>query len=415
MKRAIILLLDSFGIGALPDADKFGDTGANTLGHIAQLCAEGEADENGVRSGALKLPNLTRLGLNQATKLASKNFAEGLSKDITNIAGVYGCAAEISHGKDTSSGHWEIAGAPVLFDWGYFQPEYPSFPQELIAAFVKEAKIPGILGNKSASGTVIIEELGNEHVKTGKPIIYTSADSVFQIAAHEESFGLERLYEVCKIVRKLLDKYNIARVIARPFTGKSGNYTRTKNRHDYSVKPPSPTLLNKLKDSGGEVIAVGKVSDIFAHSGISKVVPPLSGNMDLFDSTINELKAAQNRSLIFTNFIDFDMHYGHRRDVVGYADALEKFDARIPEIEKLLQPNDIVIITADHGCDPTYKGTDHTREYIPILIFGPNIKPVSIGIRKTFADIGQTLAEYFDLSPFEHGESFLEEIIKYNH
>lgn len=405
MKRIIILLLDSFGIGPQPDAEKYGDAGTNTLANIAQMRASGK-----IAGGALQLPNMTALGLNQAEKIATGKFAAGLATDVP-IKGAYGCAAELSKGKDTTSGHWEIMGAPVLFEWGYFPPTYPSFPQELVDEFCKQAKVPGILGNKHASGTEIITEFGDEHVRTGKPIVYTSADSVFQIAAHEESFGLERLYQVCKIARKLVDKYNIGRVIARPFLGSNGKYTRTANRHDYSVVPPEKTVLNEIVEAGGEVISVGKIADIFANSGISKAVPPLSGNMGLFDSMLNEMKTAGDKSLIFVNYIDFDMSYGHRRDIAGYAKALEEFDARLPELQKMLQPGDIAIITADHGCDPTYQGSDHTRELIPILVFGKEIKPVSIGMRTSFADIGQTCAEYFGLPLFKYGKSFLKEII----
>lgn len=405
MTRAFILLLDSFGIGALPDAEKFGDVGANTARHIAEFCHQGKCDKKGMRKGSLHLPNLVRLGLNAAIAECNGQPISELNGE-TEIIGKYGYAAELSYGKDTPSGHWEIAGAPVLFDWGYFKST-PSFPKELIDEFVKRAKLPGILGNQASSGTVILDELGDESVRTGKPIVYTSADSVFQIAAHEEAFGLERLYEICKIARGLVDDYNIGRVIARPFTGTSGNYSRTKNRHDYSVPPHEKTLLDKLKDAGGEVIAIGKIGDIFAHQGITKEVPPASGLMDLFDATLAETKIAPDRSLIFTNFVDFDMVYGHRRDIAGYAYALEEWDKRLSEFEKLLQPGDVAIITADHGCDPTFTGTDHTREYIPILVFGPGIKPGSIGRRETFADIGQSLAKHFGLEPFKYGKSFL--------
>jgi len=397
MTRAFILLLDSLGIGALPDAEKFGDVGANTLRHIAEFCHANKQP--------LHLPNLVRLGLNAAiTECNGKPIPE--LNDVTKISGKYGYTAELSFGKDTPSGHWEIAGQPVLFGWRYFH-DTPSFPQKLIDEFIKRAEIPGILGNKASSGTVILEELGDESVRSGKPIAYTSADSVFQIAAHEEAFGLQRLYKICKIAREIVDEYNIGRVIARPFTGNSGNFTRTKNRHDYSVLPHAETLLDKLKNAGGEVIAIGKIGDIFAHQGITKEVPPSSGLMDLFDATLAEMKIAPDNSLVFTNFVDFDMLYGHRRDIAGYARALEQWDVRLPEFEKLLQPGDIAIITADHGCDPTFKGTDHTREYIPVLVFGPDIQPGSIGKRETFAGIGQSLAQHFGLTPFEHGVSFL--------
>jgi phosphopentomutase len=389
--------MDSFGVGESPDAKKFGDEGSNTYLHIKEHCAQGKADKIGLRQGPLKIPNLEKLGLNAAASLPNKDTPTGL----------YGCAKEISFGKDTPSGHWEIAGVPVLFEWGYFPPNYPSFPKEFVEAFLKEAKIPGILGNCHSSGTEIIKKLGDEHRKTGKPICYTSADSVFQIAAHEDSFGLERLYEICKIAFELVKPYNIGRVIARPFLGTSSDdYYRTEHRRDFSVPPPDSTLLDKLVASGGTTIAVGKIADIFAHQGISKHVDA-HGNNEIFTATCDATKSAPDRSLTFANFVDFDMKYGHRRDVAGYAHALEEFDKRLPEFEKLMQPGDIAIIAADHGCDPTFKGTDHTREYIPILVFGPGIKPRPIGKRDTFADIGQSLAQYFDLEPLKYGKSFL--------
>lgn len=405
MNRAFILLLDSFGIGALPDAEKFGDADTNTLLHIAERCAAGQADLPGKRQGPLHLPNLTRLGLHAAAKVATGQNIPGL--DNVNPTGIYGCAASISKGKDTTSGHWEIMGAPVLFDWGFFPRTEPSFPKELTDLFIKVSGVPGILGNKHASGTVIINEYGDEHVRTGKPIVYTSADSVFQIAYHEEFHGgLERLYELCKIAREILAPYNIGRVIARPFIGSNGQYERTEHRHDYSLPPHIPTLLDNLVASGKITIGIGKIPDIFAHRGISKEVEA-HGMDELFNKTLHEVQNAPHNSLTFTNFVDLDMKFGHRRDVAGYANALEDFDRMLPKIEISLQDNDIVIITADHGCDPTHSGSDHTREYIPILIFGRNLKPISIGCRKTFADIGQSLAKYFGLAKLEHGENFL--------
>lgn len=383
MKRAFILVLDSLGVGALPDADKFGDSGANTLLHIKESCA-------------LKTPNLDQLGLTAAATQTADFKATGL----------YGYANELSHGKDTPSGHWEMMGVPVLFEWGYFPPSYPSFPEELVNALIQEAKIPGILGNCHASGTEIIKKFGDEHVKTGKPICYTSADSVFQIAAHEESFGLERLYEVCKVAYKLVHPYNIGRVIARPFAGVFGGYYRTEARRDFSVPPPSMTLLDNLVAANGTVVAIGKIADIFAWRGISRHVDA-HGHEEIFAAVIHEAKNAADNSLVFANFVDFDMKYGHRRDVAGYAQALEQFDLKLPEFEKLMQPGDIAIITADHGCDPTFKGTDHTREYIPVLVFGPGLQPGFIGRRNTFADIGQSLVKYFSLLPLSYGESFL--------
>lgn len=405
MTRAFIILLDSFGVGATDDAAKYGDVGADTLRHIAEYCAAGKADKEGVRKGPLHLPNLTRFGLNGAAIASSGKPVPGLATDI-KIEAAYGCAAEKSHGKDTPSGHWEIAGVPVMFDWGYFPPDYPSFPQKLVDEFIKRGNLPGILGNKHASGTEIIAEFGEEHQKTGKPIAYTSGDSVFQIAAHEESFGLQRLYDLCEIARELVDEYNIGRVIARPFLGTPGHYYRTGNRHDYSIPPPEPTLLDKLVEAGHEVIAIGKVSDIYAHQGISKKVLA-DGNMALFDAFLKEVKVAPDRSLVFVNLVDFDMVYGHRRDVTGYAKALEDLDARLPELEKLFKPGDIAFIAADHGCDPTWQGSDHTRENIPVLAFGPGIKHGPIGKRETFSDIGQTIAAHLGLEPLKRGKSFL--------
>ncbi|MBP5430217.1 MAG: phosphopentomutase [Elusimicrobiaceae bacterium] len=397
-KRAVILMLDSVGIGGAEDAAKFGDQGADTLGHIAKA------------NGGLQIPNLTALGLEKAAQ-ASTGTAPALGPQPTpgmNLPSKYGFMREISHGKDTSSGHWEMAGSPVLFEWGYFPPNYPSFPADLIQQICNEAGLPGILGNKAASGTVIIDELGEEHIQTGKPICYTSADSVFQIAAHEEHFGLDRLYNVCEIAFKHLKPYNIARVIARPFVGeKKGEFTRTKNRHDYSVKPPTPTVLDAIKNAGGQVISVGKIADIFAHQGITKAVKA-SGLQELWDVTLREANAAPDFSLVFTNFVDFDMVYGHRRDVKGYAQGLTYFDSRLPELAAQLDENDLVFITADHGCDPTYKGTDHTREHVPVILFGKNVKPQFIGGRDTYADLGQTVADYFGLPPLKFGKSFLD-------
>lgn len=411
MKRVFILLLDSFGIGASLDAEKFGDKGANTFGHIAEYCAEGKANQAGLREGPLYLPNFSRIGL-QLASTASSGIKFPVKDDQSKITGAYGYAVERSFGKDTPSGHWEIAGVPVLFEWGYFPPTYPSFPQQLIDDIIQQGKLPGVLGNKHASGTDIILEFGDEHIQSGKPIVYTSADSVFQIAAHEKYYGLDRLYQLCELTRKIIDPYNIGRVIARPFAGESGNFYRTGNRRDYAVPPPAPTLLDKLIAENGQVFAVGKVADIYAHRGISKYIKA-DGNNALFDAMLDVAKTAGDKSLIFTNFVDFDMLYGHRRDVPGYAAALEALDKRIPELEKIMQPDDIAIVTADHGCDPTILGSDHTREHIPVLVFGQKIKPEFIGRRETFADIGQTIADYLGVTPLNEGVSFLEKIISH--
>lgn len=397
-KRAVILMMDSFGIGNAEDAAQFHDEGADTLGHIA------------TKRGHLNLPNLAALGLFKAAQASTGKEVQAGPQTAAkvNLPSKYGFMREISRGKDTSSGHWEMAGCPVDFDWGYFKPDYPSFPQELVDEICAKAKLPGILGNKAASGTAIIEELGEEHIKTGKPICYTSADSVFQIAAHEKYFGLDNLYRVCEVAFECVKPYNIARVIARPFVGeKKGEFQRTKNRHDYSVTPPHATVLDAIKNAGGSVISVGKISDIFAKQGITKAVKA-SGLEELWNVTLQEAKTAPDFSVVFTNFVDFDMVWGHRRDVEGYAKGLEYFDTRLPDLAAQLDENDIVFITADHGCDPTYTGTDHTREHVPVIMFGKNVKPQFIGGRDTYADIGQTLADYFNLPPLPVGKSFLD-------
>ncbi|NVJ70314.1 MAG: phosphopentomutase [Alphaproteobacteria bacterium] len=403
MARAFIMVLDSFGIGAAPDADSFGDTGADTLGHIADWCAAGNVAADRPSAGPIRLPNMTRLGLGKAAELATGHEPKGMEFS-GEITGLYGACAEESFGKDTPSGHWEMAGVPVKFDWGYFPPEFPSFPDDLIAKLVERCDLPGVLGNKAASGTVILEELGDEHMRTGKPIVYTSADSVFQVAAHEQTFGLERLYEVCQVARKLVDDYNIGRVIARPFIGQDGKFDRTGNRKDLATPPPEPTLLEKLEEAGREVISVGKIADIFAHKGLTKKIKA-TGLPALFDVSLGKLDNAPDGSLTFINFVDFDQSFGHRRNVAGYADALEYFDARLPEFLNNMRDDDIVILTADHGCDPTWPGTDHTREHVPLVAYGPKLKPGSAGVRKSFADIGQTVATHLGIAPLKAGTS----------
>ncbi|MBV9576217.1 MAG: phosphopentomutase [Gammaproteobacteria bacterium] len=405
MARAFIIMLDSFGLGAAPDAHKYGDIGADTLRHVAEYCQIGKADKAGVRSDPLHLPHLTRLGLNRAAIISQGQSIPGLDNDVIPES-AYGVAAELSLGKDTQSGHWEMAGVPVLFDWGYFPPAYPSFPAVLLEELIQRANLPGVLGNRHASGTDILVELGEAHQKTGKPIVYTSADSVFQIAAHEESFGLQRLYDICEITRQLVDEYNIGRVIARPFLGVAGNYYRTGNRRDYATLPPAPTLLDSLVASGGEVIAIGKVADIYAHQGISKTVKA-NGNKALFEAFMAEAKVAPDQSITFVNLVDFDMVYGHRRDVVGYAKALEDFDSWLPAFQQVLKANDMAVITADHGCDPTFHGSDHTREYVPVIAFGPAIAAGPIGKRNSFADIGQSIAKHLNLAPLKYGTAFV--------
>lgn len=399
MSRAIILVLDSFGIGATADAESFGDAGADTFGHIAKERAASSA-------GPLKLPNLAQLGLYHASRDSTGVFPAGVITDV-EVAGAYGFAEELSSGKDTPSGHWEIAGLPVLFDWGYFTKKTNTFPQELLDALVERAKLPGYLGNCHSSGTTIIAELGDEHVRTGKPIFYTSADSVFQIACHEEAFGLDRLYELCDIARELVDEYNIGRIIARPFVGDSSDtYVRTGNRRDLTTPPHADTVLDKLVASGGEVISIGKIADIYANQGITKKVKA-TGNAALFDATLEAMNNTSDRSIIFTNFVDFDMLFGHRRDVEGYAAALEYFDQRLPELLDLMNDDDVLFLCADHGCDPTWEGSDHTREHIPVIAYGNGVTAGPLGKRESFADIGQSVASFFNLPPMDYGTNFL--------
>lgn len=395
--RVIILMMDSFGIGAADDAAAFDNLGADTFGHIAEA------------NGGLNIPNLSALGLNNAYEAANGKVAPvGRQKNpqIT-LPSKYGYMKEISLDKDTTSGHWELAGLPVLNRWGHFKPDYPSFPPELIEKILKDAGYQYILGNLAASGTEIIQVHGEEHIRCGQPIFYTSADSNIQIAAHEKYFGLDNLYRLCEIAYKHAKPYNIARIIARPFIGeKAGEFIRTPNRHDYSVKPFGETLLSRQKKTGRPVIAIGKISDIYAGEGVTSSLKA-SGLNELWQMTLGAVRDAPAGSLIFTNFVDFDMTWGHRRDAIGYAGGLEYFDRRLPEIVPYLHDSDIVFITADHGNDPTYKGTDHTREFVPVIIFGHQVQNEFIGRRETFADLGQTAADFLELEPLTYGKSFL--------
>lgn len=403
-KRTFILMLDSLGLGASQDAARFGDVGADTLGHIAQACAQDQANVG--RQGPLHIPNLNRLGLSHAYRTSTGAFPMGIDVPESPIAS-WGAAAELSAGKDTPSGHWEMAGVPVLEEWGYFKDKENSFPQDFLDTLVKHAGLPGYLGNCHASGTTIIEQLGEAHCQTGKPIFYTSADSVFQIACHEETFGLERLYNLCKIARELLDEHRIGRVIARPFVGSDPqSFKRTGNRRDYAVLPPQKTLLDQMCAAGGQVISIGKIADIYAHQGISETVKA-HGMDTLWQATLDAAKRAEDKTLIFTNFVDFDTDYGHRRDIAGYARALESFDKRLPEFLALLQEGDRVVMTADHGCDPSWSGTDHTREHVPVIYYSPVEPAVDLGLRTSFADIGQSIATYHGLAALPYGQSFL--------
>ncbi|MCX6349332.1 MAG: phosphopentomutase [Candidatus Aureabacteria bacterium] len=388
MKRAIIIVLDSAGIGALPDAGRYGDAGANTLGHIAGAVSD------------LSLPHFQELGLGNIAPLPR-------IPPSPHPAAAFGKAAEQAQGKDTTVGHWEIAGLVKQKPF----PVYPEgFPPDLVARFEKIIGTP-VIGNCAASGTEILDRLGPEHLRTGRPILYTSADSVFQIAGHEEVFPLEKLYGMCRQARTLLaGEHAVARVIARPFIGKPGNFVRTSHRHDFSFPPPEDTLLDVLVGAGRKTFGVGKIYDIFAGKGISEWVVTES-NRDGVDKTLAAL-GRDGFSLIFTNLVDFDSHYGHRRNTQAYARALEEFDALIPKIRAALRPEDILFFTADHGCDPTFAAhTDHTREYIPILVLGRPVRAgADLGTRKSFADIGQTIAEYLGVESLKYGTSFLGEI-----
>lgn len=385
MKRVILIVLDSVGIGAMPDAHLYGDEGSNTLGNIAKV------------RGGLTLPNLEKLGLGNIAPI------QGV-EPLPQPPGAYGKMAEKSPGKDTTTGHWEIAGVVL-------EKPFPTFPQGFPEDFLTEFERRigrEVLGNEVASGTEIIQRLGQEHVETGKPIVYTSADSVFQIAAHEEVIPLDELYRICEIAREILDgDLRVGRVIARPFLGREGDFYRTTNRHDYAVEPPIKTLLDVIKEKELKVMAVGKIKDIYAGRGITDHLPS-KGNEDGVNKTL-EFMSRNESGLIMTNLVDFDMLYGHRNDVENYAKALEDFDKRLPEIMAMLGEEDLLILTADHGCDPTTVSTDHSREYVPLLIYGKKVKKgVNLGIRSSFADLGATIAEYLETEPLKYGESFLK-------
>jgi phosphopentomutase len=381
--RVTLIVLDGAGIGAMPDAPEWGDAGSDTFGHICE-------------SVELKLPNLQGLGLGNIRPLAGVPAIE-------NPRGNYGKCALKSNGKDTTTGHWEMAG--IILERAF--PTYPNgFPQSLIDEFIARTNVPGVLGNFAASGTEIIKELGEQHVKTGKPIVYTSADSVFQIAAHEDVIPLDRLYEMCEMARDLLrGEHEVGRVIARPFLGIPGSFYRTENRHDYAVPPPRENLLPLLSEKGFDVVCIGKIASIYDSTGVTQDLTARNNEQSI-DQTIRAL-GDDTRGLIFSNLVDFDMLYGHRRDTAGFARALERFDSRWPEIEDAMTEGDLVIITADHGNDPTFPGTDHTREYAPLLAFGKKAKAgVDLGTRGSLSDIGKTIAEIFEVN-LNAGESFL--------
>ncbi|MBK7917343.1 MAG: phosphopentomutase [Chloroflexi bacterium] len=390
INRVIVIVLDSVGIGELPDAADFGDVGSHTLGNTA------------VAVGGLNVPNLTQMGLGNIAIL------QGVNPQTTPTA-VYGKMAEVSAGKDTTTGHWELMGVQLARPF----PLYPNgFPPDVMDRF--EAEIGrGTLGNYPASGTVILDELGAEHMATGKPIIYTSGDSVFQIAAHEEIIPIDELYRMCHIARAILrGEHEVSRVIARPFVGQPGSFTRTANRHDFSVVPPQPTLLDALKEAGLMVYAVGKINDIFVGQGITDYVYTQDNN-DGVDKTLAAIRDRRERGLIFTNLVDFDAQFGHRNNPQGYADALAEFDQRLPEILAALAADDLLVITADHGNDPTTPSTDHSREYVPILLTGAGVKTaVNLGVRSTFADLAATIADVLGVELTFPGQSFKSALLR---
>ena len=403
MTRAFLVVMDSVGCGGAPDADQFfndgiPDTGANTLVHIAQACAEGRAEEG--RSGPLRMPNLDALGLGEAVKLGGGEVAPGFG---AAPQGRYGAAEEVSPGKDTPSGHWELAGVPVPWDWHYFPKTEPCFPEDVVQAVCKIAGTEGILGNCHASGTEIIARLGEEHLKTGWPICYTSADSVFQIAAHEEAFGEPRLQELCKALAPMLHEMKIGRVISRPFVGSvEEGFIRTTNRHDYAIAPPEPTVCDWVQAAGGRVQAVGKIGDIFSMQGIDEV--RTGADSLLMTHLADFVEEAPEGSFTFANFVEFDSLYGHRRNISGYAAALEWFDAEIGKVLARLRPGDLMILTADHGNDPSWHGTDHTRERVPVLCHGAGAG--SIG-NVAFADVAASIAAHLGMRSYGPGRSFL--------
>lgn len=392
MSRVFLFILNSFGIGNAPDAAQFGDDGANTLGHICDYMP-------------LQVPNMASLGLGLAAEAAAGRNPLKLPGSAT-LRGRWGYATEVSRGKDTITGHWEIGGVPVPFNWHYYPETVPAFPASLTDEIIARCKLPGLLALCHASGTQVIEDFGEEHVRTVKPIIYTSADSVIQIAAHKSHFGLQRLYDVCKVARELTYDIKVGRIIARPFLGETAKtFERTSNRKDFAIAPPAPTLLKILSEAGRTVISVGKIGDIYAHIGTGEEIK-VSGNVAMMQKIRDVMPRLSDGGFLMTNFVDFDTLYGHRRDPVGYGKLLEDFDDMLPQVLALLRTGDRLILTADHGNDPTYRGTDHTRERIPIMMFGPDLAPGTVGGRSSFADIGQSIASYLGVGPLTSGTAF---------
>ncbi len=403
MPRAFLVVLDSVGCGGAPDAARFGDEGADTVGHIAEACA---ADRAGLRARLLRVPNLDALGLGHACHLSTGRVPPGLSI-VKPPTGLATATQEISSGKDTPSGHWELAGAPFLGALHIFPDTRPSLPPELSAALICEAGLPGILGDKHADGIGIIDAFGEAHCATGKPIVYTSVDSVLQIAAHEDIFGLERLYDLCRVARRLVDPFGVGRVIARPFIGSSREtFRRTANRKDFPIPPPQDNLLDRAVEAGRAVVTLGKIADIFGHRATGQELKG-ANNDAIVDLLIKTLDKLPDGGLCVANLVDFDTDFGHRRDVAGYAACLEAFDRRLPEILSSVRSDDLLVITADHGNDPTFRGSNHTRENVPVLCVGRGLSGKVVPLRKTFADVGQTIAAHLSLRPVPCGVSLL--------
>lgn len=407
MAKVVLMIMDSFGVGATPDATRFGDVGANTFTSIAKWRAS--------QNQPLLIPNLSKMGLTEVAKLTDINneYPLGIIKSTIENS-LYCAASEKSFGKDTPSGHWELMSCPVEFEWGFFNQIYNDpilgksiFPPELMLKWMKLAGVTNSYGNCHASGTEIIKQYGAEHIKTKHPICYTSADSVFQVAAHEEHFGLQRLLDICIMAKEIFNEINIARVIARPFIGDIGSFTRTGNRRDYTTEPPGETLLDRLVANNRQMISIGKISDIFAHRGVTEKIKA-DGIQNLCEATISAYKKCADGGMVFTNLVDFDSHYGHRRDVAGYANAIEQYDAWLPTMWEALADEDYLAISADHGCDPTWTGTDHTREYVPVLIYSKKfITAENKGVRDSFADLGQTLAKILNVGEMKFGKSLI--------
>lgn len=394
MARAFLLIIDSLGCGSAKDSALFGDEGADTLGHIAERVT-------------LRMPVLDSLGLGRAASLSRGKALPGFGAPLREDA-LWGYGVEVSQGKDTPSGHWELAGAGADFTLGYFPPGAPAFPRDLVAQIVEAGQLPGILGDCHAAGVALIEDLGEEHLRSGKPIVYTSVDSVLQIAAHEETFGRQRLYDLCERVREIVNPLHIGRVIARPFVGSDrATFRRTPYRRDYAIPAPSGNVLDRAAQAQRAIVSIGKVGDIFGHRNTGEEIKG-ANDADLFDKTLAAMDALPDGGLLFANYVDLDTDFGHRRNVEGYAAGLERFDARMGELLPRLRAGDLLIVSADHGNDPTWRGTDHTREHVPIVGLRPGAGGSAIGRRETFADVGASIAAHLGLAPTAQGVSFLQ-------